>query len=122
MKTRVKAKIPSPPKAERPAFEDWLKTEAKDGAANLQEEANELIALQALQEEAEGYSSDWRHGATLIRDSHFQDYARQFAEDIGAIPDDAKWPATCIDWEEAAGELQQDYTSVNFDNVIYWVQ
>lgn len=83
--------------------------------------AEELAALKALQEEAEGYS-DWRHGATLIRDSYFEDYAQQFAEDIGAINDDATWPATCIDWKQAASELQQDYTSVEFDGVTYWVR
>src|SRR4051812_23122969 len=57
---------------------------------------------------------DWSYGATLIREDHFEDYARQFAEDIGAINSDASWPYTCIDWERAARELQMDYTSVEF--------
>jgi hypothetical protein len=56
------------------------------------EDAAELVALLALQSEGEGYS-DWQHGATLIRDSYFEDYARELAEDIGAIPEDASWPA-----------------------------
>lgn len=25
---------------------------------------------------------------------------------------DSKWPFTCIDWEQAAKELNQDYTSI----------
>jgi hypothetical protein len=55
---------------------------------------NELKALQALAEEGEG-CSDWPHGTPLIRDSYFEEYADM---------------------------LQQDYTSVNFDNVIYWIR
>ena len=88
---------------------------------HIHEEIAELKALQSLAEEAEGYSSDWRHGEALIRDDYFETYARQFAEDIGAT-NDSSWPYTCIDWEEAASELQQDYTSVEFGDVTYWVR
>lgn len=83
--------------------------------------AEELKALLALQGEADG-SADWRHGETLIRDSYFEDYARELAEDCGMIKDDASWPYTCIDWERAAHELQQDYTSVDYDGVTYWIR
>ena len=86
------------------------------------DEGAELKALQTLADEAGGYAPDWRHGATLIRDSYFETYARELAEDIGAISGDEKWPCTCIDWEKAASELQMDYTSVEFDGVTYWVQ
>jgi hypothetical protein len=83
---------------------------------------NELAVLQALQDEAEGYCSDWKHGATLIRDSYFQEYAEQFADDIGAIDRNASWPICHIDWKAAAESLQMDYTSVDFDGVTYWVR
>ncbi len=82
----------------------------------------EISALMALQNQAEGYASDWQHGECLIRDSYFKDYAMQLADDIGAIPRDASWPNTCIDWEQAARELQMDYTAVDFDGVTYWVR
>jgi hypothetical protein len=87
-----------------------------------EEETEELEALRALAEEAEGYASDWRYGETLIRDSYFQEYAQELAEDIGAINRDASWPNTCIDWEQAARELQMDYTSVDFAGVTYWIR
>ena len=32
------------------------------------------------------------------------------------------WPYSCIDWEQAAEELQQDYMSVEFDGVTYWMR
>lgn len=87
-----------------------------------EEDTAELAALKALAEEAEGYAPDWNHGATLIRDSYFKEYAQQLADDIGAIPRDASWPCTCIDWDQAAHALQQDYTAVEFDGVTYWVR
>lgn len=62
------------------------------------------------------------YGATLVRDSYFEDYARELAEDCGLIQRDAHWPNDCIDWERAARELQMDYTSVEFDGVEYWVR
>lgn len=86
------------------------------------ENGDELKALKALAEEVEGYAEDWNYGASLVRDSYFVEYAQQLADDIGAINKDARWPNDCIDWDKAAGELQQDYTSVDFDGVTYWVR
>lgn len=89
----------------------------------IEDNGDELKALKALAEGAEGYSADWHHGATLIRESHFEEYARELAEDLhGAKMRNAEWPFNCIDWAEAAGELQQDYTAVDFDGVDYWVR
>ena len=88
---------------------------------NESDEGQELKALQTLQEDAEGYC-DWAHGATLINDDYFEDYAQEFAEEIGAIGRATEWPCTCIDWEKAADELKMDYTSVEFNGVTYWVR
>ena len=87
-----------------------------------EEEAEELKALQELAEEAEGYCPDWHHGAPLIRDSYFTEYAKELAEDCGMIPSKRSWPMNCINWEAAAEELRGDYTSVDFDGVEYWVR
>lgn len=85
------------------------------------EDAHELAALKKLAEECEGYG-DWKYGESLIRDSYFEDYARQLAEDLGAISKDATWPNNYIDWPRAAEALQMDYSSVDFDGVTYWVR
>ena len=82
----------------------------------------ELETLKALADEGANSADDWRHGATLIRDSYFEEFAQQFADDIGAIDRNASWPLSCIDWKQAARELQMDYTSVDFDGVTYWVR
>lgn len=86
-----------------------------------EEEAEELKALEALAEEASD-SPDWKYGEALIRDSYFREYAEQLAEDIGAIPKDTGWPSRCIDWEQAAQELQMDYFQVDFAGVGYWIR
>ena len=84
--------------------------------------ADELRILRALADEASGYAADWYDGETLIRDSYFTYYAMQLAEDIGAIDRNAVWPNTYIDWDQAASELQMDYSAVDFDGVTYWIR
>lgn len=96
--------------------------EVMDWEAANPEDAAELAILSKLAEEAEGYAADWKYGETLIRDSYFRTYAEELADDCGMIPDGLSWPLTCIDWEQAARELQMDYTSVDFDGVTYWVR
>lgn len=86
-----------------------------------EENAHELDALRSLREGAES-SPDWEYGETLIRDSYFEEYARDLAEDIGAIQKDAAWPNNHIDWEAAADALKQDYSCVSFDGVDFWIR
>jgi|SRR5271166_4096479 len=87
-----------------------------------QEAGVELLILNKLAAEGKQSSDDWDYGATLIRDSYFKTYAMDLADDLNMIPDRATWPCTCIDWDGAARELQQDFTSVDFNGVTYWVR
>lgn len=82
------------------------------------EEIEELEELETLESEISGFM----HGETMIPERDFEDYARQFAEDIGAIPDDARWPCTCINWTEAADELRMDYSEVEYQGDTYLVR
>jgi hypothetical protein len=86
-----------------------------------EDESAELTPLHALQEKAE-CAEDWQYGATLIRDSYFTEYARQYAEDLGYTGNKIGWPFDYIDWDEAATALLQNYNSVDFDGVEYWVR
>lgn len=86
------------------------------------EDTAELLALEELTEQCQDYAPDWAHGEALIRDSYFKTYAQELAEEIGAINRYAAWPHTCIDWDQAASELQMDYTGVAFGSVTYWVR
>lgn len=81
-----------------------------------EDEITELAQLRELfSDMPDGQDTD-----TLIRESAFESYAREYAEDTGAIGRDAGWPWTCIDWEEAAEELRADFSSVEFDGVTYY--
>lgn len=98
---------------------------AFEGDDEGEPEREELLTLTALLEDLKGNGGDeeWRgawYPVTLIRESHFQDYAQELAEDIGAINSDAGWPNQHIDWEAAADALLIDYTSTEFEGVTYY--
>lgn len=57
---------------------------------------------------------------TMIADSYFKDFARDFAEAIGAIDGQAGWPACHIDWPAAAAALRGDFASVDFLGRCWW--
>ena len=82
----------------------------------------EIGALLEQLLELEGNIPDWPYGETLISDHYFEDYARELAEDIGAIDDDARWPACHIDWPAAARALRMDYSAYEVDGVTYWAR
>lgn len=107
---------------EQDAF-DEERDELEDAVSSAESEFgdDEVEELKAL-EELESEVSEWTDGNTLIPESEFEDYARQTAEDIGAIPDNAQWPCTCINWKEAADELRQDYSEVEFQGTTYLVR
>lgn len=101
-----------------------LRAEAEAHADDIAELQAELDALVKLAEEAEDYAADWKHGETLIRDSYFRDYAEELADDCGMVDRKvaSQWPYTCIDWDQAARDLQMDYTSVDFGGITYWIR
>ena len=89
-----------------------------EGDPMNEEEQEELDNLVNLKEEVEA-DGEWDFGITFIPEEEFEDYAREFAEDVGAISNDAQWPATCIDWEQATKELEQDFTQIEYDGTTY---
>lgn len=94
----------------------------RDAGILTDAEKAELTALEALAADAEGYCDDWKYGASLIRDSYFCEYAQELADEMGALKGATEWPLLHIDWDAAAEELKQDYTSVEFDGVTYWIR
>lgn len=84
----------------------------------------ELATLESALAEMRGCGGDheWRgawYPVTLIRESDFEDYAEQLAEDIGAISREPQWPLQYIDWEKAADALRMDYSSITIDGTEY---
>jgi len=70
----------------------------------------------ALDQQGSNYES------TLIPDESFEDYARELAEDIGAIDANASWPLMYIDWPAAADALRIDYSSVSYAGHDYLIR
>lgn len=93
-----------------------------DSEISRDDVTKELTALTDLAKQGEDYLEDWQYGVTLVRDSYFETYAQEFAEELDLIPANTAWPFTCIDWAQAARELQMDYTSVEYDGVTYWAR
>lgn len=67
----------------------------------------------------EQWRGDW-YPIVLVRETHFEDHARELAEECGMITAGATWPNNCIDWGQAARELQMDYTSTEIDGITYY--
>jgi antirestriction protein len=59
----------------------------------------ELSQWDGLTREAfeDAYCGEWESEA---------DYARELADEIGAVPSDVAWPMSCIDWDHAWNELR----------------
>lgn len=95
--------------------------DSRDIADRINELEDELKALDALKESAIHYNCEWNDGAILISDSYFEDYAKELAEDIGAIDPYADLPLSHIDWGSAAEELRKDYTSIDFCGQTFWI-
>lgn len=103
------------------SFEYWAQDSANSKNPETVEEYNKI---KSLLEELDGcggnhkFRGNW-YPDCLIRDSYFETYAQDFAEDIGATPKTG-WPGNHIDWEAAALELRQDFSSVDIDGEDYW--
>lgn len=103
-----------------PDSEDEIVAEDEMGRW-LDENEDEYVSLMAFKEEVEQYTSEWGHGATIIADTYFEDYAEEFAYDIGEIKRDSMM-AQFIDWRRFAEWVQTDYAEITFDGVSYWIR
>lgn len=85
----------------------------------------ELAMLEDILSELAGYGGDeefegdW-YPLGLVADSYFQEYTQNLAEECGMVDTNARWPMTCIDWEQAARELQMDYSNILIHGSTYW--
>ena len=88
-------------------------------------ESDELGVLEGILSELAGYGGDaefdgdW-YPLELVADSYFQEYTQNLAEECGMVDTNARWPMTCIDWEQAARELQMDYGGILIHGSTYW--
>lgn len=97
------------------ALNDW----DSDNGEELKELAELIEELRGAGGGDHQWEGDW-FPSELIAEDDFEEYAEQLADDIGAVPSDAEWPLTCIDWEQAARELAQAYSSVDYQGKSYY--
>ena len=88
-------------------------------------EPEELVMLEGILSELAGYGGDAEfdgdlYPVQLIADSYFQEYTQNLAEECGMVDTSARWPMNCIDWEQAARELQMDYSIIIIRDITYW--
>ena len=93
---------------------------ARDAIEDFKED--EYDELLQLAKDGENYSSDWKYGATLIRDSYFREYAEDLARDCCDMKSASEWPFRHIDWDAAADELKIDYSEIDFGGESYWIR
>ena len=95
--------------------------EAFDENAHVFYDEDELNQLAKICEDGESqFGSSWESGVTLIAEHYFADYARDFAEDVGAISREYNWPNNHIDWEAAGNELMMDYSCIEINGTYYY--
>jgi antirestriction protein len=87
-----------------------------------EEDKANLTDLLAFREEARIWSTEWEYGMSFIKDSCFEDYAQELAEELGAVGRDNQWPLVYIDWEAAAHALQEDYSMFELRGETYWAR
>jgi len=109
------------PKCTPDDIADAEKYLAEQEEAFEDEDREELKILESLAEDAEGYAPDWIYGATLIRESYFEDYCQELVSDIGDLPKNIP-SYIAIDWAKTADNLRVDYTEVDYDGVTYLIR
>lgn len=97
------------------ALNDW----DSDNGEELRELAELIEELRGAGGGDHQWEGDW-FPSELIAEDDFEEYAEELADSIGAVPSDASWPLTCIDWKEAAKQLAQDYSEVEYQGTVYY--
>ena len=88
---------------------DYLDESDEDGGDVARAVEEGMIADLALPGR-DGFIEHAEDEPTAIHVDYFEEYARELAEDIGAVQADADWPLRHIDWAAAAEELKADYS------------
>lgn len=102
--------------------EELRELETDEESRTIEENA-ELEALENLLSDLCGYGGDeqWEgdwYPVTLIARSYFVDYCEELVKDIGDLPRNIP-SYLAIDWQATADNLEQDYSSVDFDGDEY---
>lgn len=92
-----------------------------------EEDGDLFVALESFADAVESDTGSTledhaRNAEVFIPDREFVTYAQELADDLGLNDVTSHWPQCCIDWERAAKELQQDYTSIDWQGRTWWAR
>ena len=93
-----------------------LEEQLQELLENETENEIEIAELQDLKNSLE--DEGWEDGIQMIPCSDFVEYTQDLVRDCYEMPDN--WPFSCIDWEQAAKELEDDYSQIEYDGVDYF--
>lgn len=83
-----------------------------------QEELVDLIDLSSICRDV--FNDDWEFGTELINDAYFEEFAREYAQETGALSNVHSWPLSHVNWATAASDLKMEYTPVEFNGVTFY--
>lgn len=84
---------------------------------------DETALLKTLHEVRDSCGCEWRYGVTYIRESEWEDYCRELADDCGYTgtgKQDDNPLLNYIDWEGWAEAVRQDYSSIEIDGTTFY--
>lgn len=95
--------------------DDWAFGLGEDGAL-------EMVSLLELQEEAEGYISDWQYGEMFYTWDALVEYTEELVNECYTTGELPSWVTNHIDWEEVTKEVKVDYTGFEFRGTTYYAR
>lgn len=96
--------------------DDWAFGLGGDGAL-------EMVSLLELQEEAEGYISDWQYGEMFYTWDALVNYTEELVSECGYLsPETPSWITNNIDWEAVTKEVKVDFTEFEFRGTTYYAR
>lgn len=95
--------------------DDWAFGLGEDGAL-------EMVSLLELQEEAEGYISDWQYGGTFCTWDALVEYTEELVNECYTTGELPSWVTSHIDWEKVTEEVKVDYTEFEFRGTTYYAR
>ena len=100
-------------------YNNLLETISSDTADD--NDIYEFAKLWSFRKDLKDYCLDYRYGEPLVNDDQWADHAQTIVEECYDI-DTTTFPGDCIDWNEVANRLQDDYTALEYGATTYWVR
>ena len=102
-------------------LEDELEWFLEEDGENTEEDFDYIDKIKELREVKEELGIAWDNGVYLVEENDFKEFAEEFAKGLYGFNSN-DWPFRCINWDEAAGELESDYSIIEIDDATYYYQ